>query len=234
MWTQRKAVPPSKILLEEEPKSNRNWLGGEYEGMCKRFTVWSLYMKITGSCIFTTVKTESSYLCKIYHFYLACSAGVFSRFGRANGFACESAMLRFLSPIFLCHKIKDGGYNNTNMNKLSPTQNTPALQANFYPTILTICNIGITHSKAATQRRWLSSSSLSKPLPFTSNVIKKIKEVNKTEPREIIQVWNKKKFAGFYNEVNPVLAALDSFQFYFFFPLKDTSKSRCKLRMAPF
>ena len=64
---------------------------------------------------------------------------------------------------------------------------------------------------------------------------KKIKEVNKTEPREIIQVWNKKKkFAGFYNEVNPVLAALDSFQFYFFFPLKDTSKSRCKLRMAPF
>ena len=63
---------------------------------------------------------------------------------------------------------------------------------------------------------------------------KKIKEVNKTEPREIIQVWNKKKFAGFYIEVNPVLAALDSFQFYFFFSLKDTSKSRCKLRMAPF
>ena len=129
MWTQRKVVPPSKIFLEEEPKSNRNWLGGEYEGMCKRFTVWSLYMKITGSCIFSTVKTESSYLCKIYHFYLACSAGVFSRFGRANRFACESAMLRFLSPIFLCHKIKDGGYNNTNMNKLSPTQGTPALQA---------------------------------------------------------------------------------------------------------
>ena len=179
MWTQRKAVPPSKILLEEEPKSNRNWLGGEYEGMCKRFTVWSLYMKITGSCIFTTVKTESSYLCKIYHFYLACSAGVFSRFGRANGFACESAMLRFLSPIFLCHKIKDGGYNNTNMNKLSPTQNTPALQANFYLTILTICNFGITHSKAATQRRWLSSSSLSKPLSFTSNVIKKSKKSTK-------------------------------------------------------
>ena len=34
-----------------------------------------------------------------------------------------------LSPIFLCHKIKDGGYNNTNINKLSPDQNTPALQA---------------------------------------------------------------------------------------------------------
>ena len=30
-----------------------------------------------------------------------------------------------LSPIFLCHKVKDGGYNN----KLSPAQNTPALQA---------------------------------------------------------------------------------------------------------
>ena len=36
-----------------------------------------------------------------------------------------------LSPIFLCHKIKDGGCNNTNMNKLSPTQNTPALEATF-------------------------------------------------------------------------------------------------------
>ena len=41
-----------------------------------------------------------------------------------------------LAPIFLCHKIKHGGYNNTtlnntNMNKLSPTQNTPALQATF-------------------------------------------------------------------------------------------------------
>ena len=34
-------------------------------------------------------------------------------------------------PIFHCHKIKDGGYNNiTNTNKVSSTQNTPALQAN--------------------------------------------------------------------------------------------------------
>ena len=33
------------------------------------------------------------------------------------------------SPIFLCHKIKDGGYKNTNINKPSPTQNTGALQA---------------------------------------------------------------------------------------------------------
>ena len=32
-------------------------------------------------------------------------------------------------PIFHCHKIKDGGYNNiTNTNKVSPAQNTPALQ----------------------------------------------------------------------------------------------------------
>ena len=35
-----------------------------------------------------------------------------------------------LSLIFLCNNIKDGGYNSTNINKqLSPTQNTPALQA---------------------------------------------------------------------------------------------------------
>jgi len=35
-----------------------------------------------------------------------------------------------LSPIFHCHKIKDGGCSNiTNTNKVSPTQNTPALQA---------------------------------------------------------------------------------------------------------
>ena len=34
------------------------------------------------------------------------------------------------STIFHCHKIKDGGYNNiTNTNKVSPTQNTPVLQA---------------------------------------------------------------------------------------------------------
>ena len=52
---------------------------------------------------------------------LACVAGVF--FGRANVFARESAML----------KIKDGGYNNTNMNKVSPTQNKPALQASYFP-----------------------------------------------------------------------------------------------------
>ena len=37
-------------------------------------------------------------------------------------------LLFLLSPIFHCHKIKDGGYNNTNTNKVSPTQNTPVLQ----------------------------------------------------------------------------------------------------------
>ena len=36
---------------------------------------------------------------------------------------------RLLFPIFFCHKIKDGGYNKTNMNKLSPTQNMSTLQA---------------------------------------------------------------------------------------------------------
>ena len=38
-----------------------------------------------------------------------------------------------LSPIFHCHKIKDGGYNNiANTNKVSPTQNTPAIQARAF------------------------------------------------------------------------------------------------------
>ena len=47
--------------------------------------------------------------------------------GRVKG------LLFLLSPIFHCHKIKDGGYNNiTNTNKVSPTQNTPALQARRY------------------------------------------------------------------------------------------------------
>ena len=43
--------------------------------------------------------------------------------------SCENQQF-LLSLIFLRHKIKDGGYNNTNINKqLSPAQNTPALQA---------------------------------------------------------------------------------------------------------
>ena len=52
---------------------------------------------------------------------LACGAGVF--FGSPNVFALESAKLKLpeerrkwgflLSPIFYCHKIKDGGYNNS-------------------------------------------------------------------------------------------------------------------------
>ena len=40
-------------------------------------------------------------------------------------------LLFLLSSIFHCHKIKDGGYNNANTNKVSPTQNTPALQAHL-------------------------------------------------------------------------------------------------------
>ena len=65
-------------------------------------------------------------------FHLACCAGVFFR--RANFFARKNAMLLcLLSLIFLRHKIKDGGYNNTNINKkLSPAQNAPALQARFH------------------------------------------------------------------------------------------------------
>ena len=47
-----------------------------------------------------------------------------------------------LSPIFHCHKIKGGGYNNiTNTNKVSPTQNTPALQANKKVTMITSTRI---------------------------------------------------------------------------------------------
>ena len=42
-------------------------------------------------------------------------------------------LLFLLSPIFLWHKIKDGGYKNANINKrLSPAQNTPALRARFH------------------------------------------------------------------------------------------------------
>ena len=43
----------------------------------------------------------------------------------AKSFARESAILKlfWLSVIFLCHKIRDGGYNNTNINKqLSPDE----------------------------------------------------------------------------------------------------------------
>ena len=41
-----------------------------------------------------------------------------------------SRLLLLFSPSFLCHKIKDGGYNNTTINKqLSSNQNTPAVQA---------------------------------------------------------------------------------------------------------
>ena len=42
----------------------------------------------------------------------------------------SKGLLFLLSQIFLSHKIKDGGYNNTNINKqLSLAQNKSALQA---------------------------------------------------------------------------------------------------------
>ena len=51
-------------------------------------------------------------------------------------FARESAMLK------LRHKIKDGGYNNTNINKqLLPAKNTPALQANYFSDETILCQI---------------------------------------------------------------------------------------------
>ena len=60
---------------------------------------------------------------------VACNEGVFfgraicSRKRHAETFRREGEMRRFLlSPIFHCHKIKDG------TNKVSPTQNTTALQ----------------------------------------------------------------------------------------------------------
>ena len=83
---------------------------------------------------------------------IACSAGVFferaicsrkrhvetsrreEEMGRVKG------LLLLLSPIFHCHKIKDGGYNNiTNTNKVSPTQNTPALQAITNKSVIGLC-----------------------------------------------------------------------------------------------
>jgi len=86
-------------------------------------------------------------------------------------------IVAFLSPIFLCHKIKDGGYNNTNMNKLSPTLTlTPPFALESGHTAKMIKLIFII-----------------KTFIFHEQRNKKIKEVNKTEPREIIQVWNRKK-----------------------------------------
>ena len=53
--------------------------------------------------------------------------------GEGRGIGGEREEKSIFSPLFQCHKIKDGGYNNTNtnMNKVSPTQNTPALQATW-------------------------------------------------------------------------------------------------------
>ena len=78
---------------------------------------------------------------------IACGAGVFFKLNLLAKAPCwnfpkrggDGASQFLLSPIFHCHKIKDGGYNNiTNTSKVSPTQNTPALQASCL-TALFIC-----------------------------------------------------------------------------------------------
>ena len=56
--------------------------------------------------------------------------------------------------------------------------------------------------------------------------------VNKTEPKEIIKVWNKKK-SQVFTRGKPRFGSFRFFSVYFFFPLKDTSKSHNKLRMDP-
>ena len=122
--------------------------------ICERKFYARLHVKITRQRKSTLrqvveVASSSKYLIS----QVACIAGVF--FGHANVFARESAMLKpkrggkgarppFPSFAFaptlrvtisallnLCHKIKDGGYNNANTNKVSPNQNTPALQAHL-------------------------------------------------------------------------------------------------------
>ena len=51
-------------------------------------------------------------------------------------------------PNLNCHEIKDGGYNKENTNKVSPTQNTSALQAkmNVKSTTTNGFNFRITNS----------------------------------------------------------------------------------------
>ena len=53
--------------------------------------------------------------------------------GRGQGIGREREEKTIFSPLFRCNKIKDGGYNNTNTNtnKVSSTQNRPALQATW-------------------------------------------------------------------------------------------------------
>ena len=88
-------------------------------------------------------KTSRFFQFYYYHFIslkLACSAGVF--FGRTNVFARESTILKlpkrggkdshyFFSPqsSAVIKSKMAATKTHTDMNKLSPTQNTPALQA---------------------------------------------------------------------------------------------------------
>ena len=64
----------------------------------------------------------------------------FPSFALAPTVRATSKGYYFYSPIFHCHKIKDGGYNNiTNTNKVSPTQNMPALQAIWTHIMCAVC-----------------------------------------------------------------------------------------------
>ena len=63
-------------------------------------------------------------------------------FPKRGGNGASQGLLFLLSPNFHCHQIKDGGYNNinTNTNKVSPIQNTHALQAIFVQCFYTWCS----------------------------------------------------------------------------------------------
>ena len=69
-----------------------------------------------------------------------------------------------LRPDSFPHKIEDGGYNNiTNTNKVSPTQNTPALQARFPKELRTVIarltELQSLHKRVVSSANWLSLSS---------------------------------------------------------------------------
>ena len=79
-------------------------------------------------------------------------------------------LLFLLFPIFHCHKIKDVGYNNiTNTSKVSPTQNTPALQAKNIFTFLSLWDRRLfLHPKSANTRVHL------RQYPVSNSVMKNL------------------------------------------------------------
>ena len=103
-----------------------------------RFLEFHMPRMVSSFCIFP-LKLNSSFCfssCEIYRFHD----------GSLGHLKLKGSSLRFLNhdpnqsalvfdgfslrPDSFPHKIKDGGYNNiTNTNKVSPTQNTPAMQA---------------------------------------------------------------------------------------------------------